>query len=97
MNISSILIVASSSKLPQIVESLNLLDALEVYHIDSESGKIVAVLEADSVDEEVARLESIKTLPGVLYAEMVCHYFDSTTSVVESLKSETSPDVDYPI
>jgi nitrate reductase NapD len=51
---------------------------VEVHHVEPESGRIVVVQEAASVDEEVAALSRIKTMNGVMLAEMVYHVFDET-------------------
>jgi len=88
MNISSILIAVDTHTFSETLKLLRQLDALEVYHCDQDTGQIVAILEANSVDDEVTGLEAIKALPNVLYAEMVCHYFESTTNIVEAIQPE---------
>ena len=90
MNISSILIAVNPQAFNDALKLLHQFDTLEVYHTDQNSSQIVAILEANTVDDEVAGLEAIKALPKVLYAEMVCHYFESTTHIVEAIELDKS-------
>ena len=92
MNISSILIAVNLPAMNETLQLLGQFDALEVYHTDENTGQVVAVLEAHTVDDEVAGLESIKALPNVLYAEMVCHYFESPTNIVEAVAPKLAED-----
>ncbi len=57
---------------------LNELPGVEVHHVEHHTGRIVVVQEAESVDAEVAALSRIKSLKGVMLAEMVYHVFDET-------------------
>ncbi len=75
MNLSGILVVATPQHLEAVVTRLSALPGVEVYHTDAQTGRIVVVQEAESVDAEVAGLKRIKQLPEVLLAEMVYHYF----------------------
>lgn len=75
MNLSGILVVTPPQELETTQEALNALDGVEVFHTDPQTGRMVVVQEAESVDDEVAGLQRIKALPGVSVAEMVYHYF----------------------
>lgn len=75
MNLSGILVVVPPQQLKVSVAELNALPGVEVYHTDAQSGRIVVVQEAESVDAEVEGLKRIKQLPEVILAEMVYHYF----------------------
>lgn len=76
MNLSGILVVVSPSQLDEVQARLKELPGVEVHHVEPETGRIVVVQEAESVDAEVAALSRIKSLKGVLLAEMVYHVFD---------------------
>lgn len=75
MNISAILITTSPQNIHEMIATLNSLSSVEVYHNDPATGKIIAIQEAKTIDEEVDGLKKIKKLPGIILAEMVEHYF----------------------
>lgn len=80
MNISAILITTPPHNTSRMIQILNDLDAVEVYHNDPQSGKIIAIQEAETIDDEVRGLKEIKKLPGIILAEMVQHYFGEDAS-----------------
>ena len=74
MNISSILVVVPPPQLAATQQRLTLLPGVEVHYSDADTGRLVATLEAATVEDEQSGLESIKRLPHVIQAEMACHY-----------------------
>lgn len=78
MNLSGILVVVPPSQVEEAKVRLGELPGVEVHHVEPQSGRIVVVQEAESVDAEVAALSRIKSLKGVMLAEMVYHVFDET-------------------
>lgn len=76
MNVSGILVVVSPSQLEEAKARLVELPGVEVHHVEPETGRIVVVQEAESVDAEIAALSRIKAVKGVMLAEMVYHVFD---------------------
>jgi len=78
VNLSGILVVVRPSRVEEAQARLGELPGVEVHHVDPETGRIVVVQEAESVEEEVAALSRIKALKGVMLAEMVYHVFDET-------------------
>ena len=74
MNLSGILVVAKPQWLAEVVAALNALPGVEVHQVDTASGRIVAVQEAEDIHAEIDGLKFIKTLPHVIMAEMVYHY-----------------------
>jgi periplasmic nitrate reductase NapD len=76
MNLSGILVVTQPNQIEAVRGRLEQLPGVEVHHIEPETGRIVVVQEAESVDAEVAALGRIKSLKGVTLAEMVYHVFD---------------------
>jgi nitrate reductase NapD len=61
---------------------------VEVHHTEPETGRLVVVQEAETVDQEVAALCRIKALSGVMLAEMVYHVFDETPPEWDAIPAE---------
>lgn len=76
MNLSGILVIVPPSEVEEAQVRLGELPGVEVHHVEPHTGRIVIVQEAESVDAEVAALNRIKSLRGVMLAEMVYHVFD---------------------
>lgn len=74
MNLSGILVMTKPEHLKAVIDSLNDRADIEVHQTDADSGRIIAVLEAEDIHGEIAALREIKTLPFVIMAEMVYHY-----------------------
>ena len=75
MNLSGILVVAKSGHLDSVVDGLGALPGVEVHHRDDDTGRLIVVQEAASIDDEVEGLKRIKGIPHVILAEMTYHYF----------------------
>ncbi len=75
MNLSGILVVAAVEHIDKVLAQLRELSGVEVHEVDHAGGRIVVVQEAQDVDAEVAGFMRIRTLPHVLAADLVCHYF----------------------
>lgn len=88
MNYSGILVLARPQNIPDICQSLNALEGVEVFQQEPETGHIVAVLEAESIKAETGILQAIKSLPGVAAAEMVYHYFEDDQEVITHIPAE---------
>ncbi len=88
MNISAILVTTPRENTQHMIGQLNALDGVEVFHHDSASGKIIAIQEAATINDEIAGLKRIKKLPDIILAEMVEHYFgeDNTLYVGADLE-----------
>lgn len=76
MNLSGILVMTKPEHINAVVESLNVRPDTEVHQTDLETGRIIAVLEAEDIHAEIAALREIKQLPFVIMAEMVYHYLE---------------------
>ena len=92
MNLSAILVLVQPDQIEEAVVTLNGLRGVEVHVRDDASGRIIVVLEAPSIDEEVAGLHRIQTLPVVLSAELVYHYFAEDQSVAAFASDERAHD-----
>jgi len=75
MNISGIAVLAEPAVVVDVVDALRALPGVEVHQVDAATGRIVAVQEAVDVDAEVTGFAKIRGLPGVVSADLVCHYF----------------------
>jgi nitrate reductase NapD len=75
MNLSGILVRALPPHVDDVVARLRALPGVDVHEVDVPTGRVVVVQEAPTVDDEVAGLARIKSVPGVIAADMVYHYF----------------------
>ena len=75
VNLSGIAVSVRADQFEQTISKLGDLPGVEVRHRDAGSARIVVIQEAESVDAEVEGLKRIKSIPGVLVAELVYHYF----------------------
>jgi nitrate reductase NapD len=74
LNLSGILVAAQPDDVDAIVAQLNELPGVSVHQRDDETGRVIVVQEAASVQREVEGLKRIKALPKVVFAELVYHY-----------------------
>ncbi|MFB1489184.1 MULTISPECIES: chaperone NapD [unclassified Thiocapsa] len=88
MNISGILVIVPPGRIEDVRLKLNGLPGVEVHHTEPETGRLVVVQEAETVDQEVAALCRIKALSGVMLAEMVYHVFDETPPEWDAIPAE---------
>ncbi len=88
MNLSGILVVAKAGQFDDALESLRQLPGVEVHQLDEATRRIVVVQEADAIRDEMAGLRQIKSLSGVLMAEMVYHYIGEDDEVFDSIPPE---------
>ncbi|MEO8055116.1 MAG: chaperone NapD [Acidobacteriota bacterium] len=72
---SSIVVRVAPSGLAACVQRLGALPGVEVQFTDVDTGRIVLTQESETTDEQEAGLRRIQALPGLLSAELVCHYF----------------------
>ncbi len=103
MNISGIAVVVLADKFESVSSELKSLPGIEIHQADAATGKLVLTQEADNVHEEVSGLKRIKSVPGVIFAEMAYHYFEGDTGNatdipdgLNGLESVNSP-IDPPI
>jgi nitrate reductase NapD len=88
MNISGILVVSTPEHTSEVIDRLEGLSGIDVHHVDATTGKIVITQEAESIHDEVEGLKRIRALPGIILAEMSCHYFEEDGELVESIPPE---------
>jgi nitrate reductase NapD len=88
MNLSAILVTTAPHNTLNMINTLNSLQGVEVYHNDPSSGKIIIIQEAEAIHEEVDGLKKIKKIPGIILAEMVEHYFGEDRNLYPSSELE---------
>lgn len=88
MNLSGILVAARSERLAAVIRGLKALPGVEVHQVDEATGRIVVVQEAEDILAEIEGLKRIKSLPDVVMAEMVYHYFADDRQVYDGLPAE---------
>lgn len=88
MNYSGILVMGKPQNIQGICAALNALDGVEVFQQAPDQGRLIAVLEADSIKAETDILRAIKQLPGIAAAEMVYHYFEDDNEVITHIPEE---------
>jgi nitrate reductase NapAB chaperone NapD len=75
MHFSGLLIRANPSSTEDCERELSQCRGLEVYTTDAATGRIVAVLETRTIEEQEAVLRQAQSLPHVVSAELVYRYF----------------------
>jgi len=89
MNLSGILIITTASQIDTLIDALNLMPNVDVYHIDRDQNKLIIVQEADSIHDEVDGSKKIKALPGIVLADMVYHYLaDDKNTAPENIPDD---------
>jgi nitrate reductase NapD len=76
MNVSSVVVRVAPAGAAEGVRRLESLPGVEVLFTDAARGRIVLTQETLTTDEQEAGLRRIQALPGLLSAELVCHYFE---------------------
>ena len=75
MQYSGLVILCEPGYAVDCVRELTSRPGVDVYSTDPKHGRIVVVVETETVQEQDAMLRSIQMLPGVRVAELVYHYF----------------------
>ena len=75
MHYSGLIVFCEPSSTEDCVHQLNNCPGIDVYVTDNRRGRVVAVLETETVDEQEAGLRRVQALPHVRAAELVYHYF----------------------
>ena len=90
MNLSGIAVSVQPRFYDDTVSRISELPGVEVYYQDPDGARLVVVQEACNVDAEVEGLKRIKSVHGVVVAELVYHYFADDPALDDS----RSPDSD---
>jgi len=74
VNISSIVIQAKPEYVEEIIALCQKSDFCEYHFHDTQKGKIVVTVEGENIDEEMAKMKKIESLPHVICADMMMAY-----------------------
>ena len=74
MHLSAILARSTLQDLSRCIEELEALPGVEVHYTYPESGKIIAIQEGTSVNQQQETLRQVQSLSSVLTAELVYQY-----------------------
>ena len=80
MNYSAVLLVARPQQLDAAVAAASAIPGVEVFQIDPSKERIICVIEAISVEEEIRLFTAIQALPDVLDLSLIEHLPDATDS-----------------
>ncbi len=90
MNISSVVIHAKPEFVEQIKSSIADASICE-FHLQDEIGRLIVTIEGEGIEEEIAKLRKIQTLPHVISAEMMYSYSeDELNEVRDKLEQSDS-------
>jgi nitrate reductase NapD len=84
MQLSGILVRVTPGRLDGARSALAALPGVDVFQGDPATGRLVVTQEAPSVGSQAAGLERIRSVPGVICAELVYHRFDDDPSLTPS-------------
>ena len=73
MHFSGILVTADPVELTETARRVEAVAGIEVHYLDAEGGRIIAVLETETLEEQQEGLRRLQRLPGVLAAALVEH------------------------
>lgn len=90
MNFSGIAVTTKPEWVDAVAQGLAALPGVEVFGRDAASGKLVIVQEAASVADEVAGFKAIRSLPNVIAADLVYHYFADDIELVSAIPDDLS-------
>jgi nitrate reductase NapAB chaperone NapD len=74
---SGVVVIVPPDRMETCARDLDALAGVEVHYRHPASGRIVAVLETETAEEQLETLQRIHALPDVLVAAPVYHYADA--------------------
>ena len=92
VNISSIVIQAKPEYVEEIIALCQKSDFCEYHFHDTQKGKIIVTVEGENIDEEMAKMKKIESLPHVICADMMMAYSENELDE-ERAKLERTPAV----
>lgn len=97
MHYSGLLVTCKPDDLDACVKDLARMSGVDVYATEEETGRIVVVVDTDSVAAQESTFAGIQNLPRVIAAELVYHYFGEEAAQADPesvLERNTSPRTD---
>ena len=89
MHFSGILVTAHPQELADTSRRVEAIPGVEVHYLDPEGGRIVAVLETETLEGQQDGLRRLQELPGVLAAALVEHRVEDLESTDTESKQES--------
>lgn len=86
MHISGILVRTAPGRCRTFAAMLDSFPGVDVDRFDEASGSVVVVQESETRDQQEETLRRIQRLPGVAFAELVCHFVDSAEAESSSVE-----------
>ena len=96
MNISGILVIVAPQRVESMVDQLKEMDGIDVHHIEAATGRIVITQEAEHISDEVDGLKRIRTLPGIILAEMSYHNFEEDSELLDAIPADLDDEANIP-
>jgi nitrate reductase NapD len=87
MNISSIVVQCKQENYDNVKKLLEESDLCDYHFGDKSVGKIIITIEGEGVEEEIKKLTSIQTLPGVITADMMQSYQEELDEEIRKLEA----------
>lgn len=78
--LSGIVVTTTAERLPEVAGALAGLPGVDVRQTDPATGRVIVVQEAASVDGEIEGMRRIQSLPGVVDASLVMHWFEDAAA-----------------
>jgi nitrate reductase NapD len=75
MHLSGLIVYCKPTSTNDCVRDLEQCSNLDIYVTDHAKGRIVVVMDTESLDEQTEGLRHVQQLPHVAAAELVYHYF----------------------
>jgi len=88
MNFSGILIFTAPDQTLHCRELICTISGIDVFQYDEATGRIIAVMEADTIEEEIQMLKHVKAVPNVVAAELVYHHFEEDGKQYDKIPPE---------
>jgi nitrate reductase NapD len=88
MHYSGLVVISKRGSADACARELADCPGIDVYVADEASGRIVAVLETETVEEQENGLRRVQTLPHVVSAELVYHYFGDESELLSEYTFE---------
>ena len=91
MHYSGLLVLCRTESIYDCVRDLTGFRGFDVYASDPATGRIVVVLETHTLEEQEAGLRRAQSLPDVLTAELVYHYFGDEAMAEPPAPARSTP------
>jgi len=81
MHYAGLQVICQPDDLEACVRDLAAMTGVDVYAAEEETGRVVVVVETQTVGQQESTFDTIQNLPRVVAAELVYHYFGEDDAV----------------